>query len=258
MEKKMVFFDLDGTLLDEKKQIVPSAKRAVQQLAAEGIIVAIATGRAPFMFTPFARELGIDSYVSFNGQYVVSGNDVLYKNPLQAEALATLEHIANANGHPMIFMNHLEMRANRADHQHVARSLADLKVDYPSVDTDFSRSRYIYQALLFCKNEEEELYEGTDSGLSLIRWHELSMDVVPAGGSKANGIERLLHHFGVKRENTYAFGDGLNDIEMLGFVGTGVAMGNAFPETKQAADFVTKGVSEEGIVHGLKALKLLA
>ena len=45
---------------------------------------------------------------------------------------------------------------------------------------------------------------------------------------------------------------------MLGFVGTGVAMGNAFPETKQAADFVTKDVSEEGIVHGLKALKLLA
>jgi hypothetical protein len=258
MEKKIVFFDLDGTLLDENKQIVPSAKQAIRQLAVEGMMVAIATGRAPFMFTPFARELGIDSYVSFNGQYVVSGDEVLYKNPLEAERLAALEHTANANGHPMVFFDHLEMKANQADHQYVARSLADLKADYPPVDIDFSRSRDIYQALLFCTSEEEELYKGADSGLSLVRWHELSMDVVPAGGSKANGIERLLHHFGIKRENSYAFGDGLNDIEMLGFVGTGVAMGNAFPETKQAADFVTKDASEEGIVYGLKALKLLA
>ncbi|HEX6923768.1 MAG TPA: Cof-type HAD-IIB family hydrolase [Bacillales bacterium] len=257
MGKKMVFFDLDGTLLDENKQIVPSAKRAVHWLAEKGIIVAIATGRAPFMFAPFQRELGIDSFVSFNGQYVVSGDEVVFKNPLNQEELSELNHSADENGHPMVFLNHAEMKANRAEHFHIKESLADLQFPYPPVDPDFYHGREIYQALLFCEDREEHFYNVGHSGIDFIRWHDFSLDVIPAGGSKAKGIERLLQHFDVDREDTYAFGDGLNDIQMLKFVGTGVAMGNAKDEVKEGADFVTKDVSENGVAYGLKKLGLL-
>ncbi|HET7578511.1 MAG TPA: Cof-type HAD-IIB family hydrolase [Bacillales bacterium] len=256
MGKNIVFFDLDGTLLNDEKQIVPSAKAAVKQLMADGVIVAIATGRAPFMFSHFRRELGVDTYVSFNGQYVVSGDTVVYKNPLPQEEIVALDDAAGANGHPMVFLDHLEMKANQADHHYIRESIGDLKFPYPDVDRDFYRNREIFQALLFCPDPEEHQYK-TGDGIEFVRWHDLSLDVIPAGGSKAGGIDRLLHHFGIRRENAYAFGDALNDIQMLNYVGTGVAMGNADPAAKKAADFVTKKASEDGIVHGLRELKLL-
>lgn len=253
----MVFFDLDGTLLNEDKQIQPAVVDAVRKLTESGVLVGIATGRAPFLIGDIRRQLGIDTYVTFNGQYVVQGERVIHKNPLESQELEKLDQAAKTNGHPMVFLNDLEMRANKGEDQDIAKSLTDLKAEYPPVDPGFYRSRDIYQALLFCRSPEEGMYEDRRNHFQFIRWHDFSVDVLPATGSKALGIERILHHVGVKRENTYAFGDGLNDIEMLKFVGTGVAMGNAFEATKRAADWVTDDVSEDGVASGLRKLKLL-
>ncbi len=71
MEQKVIFFDIDGTLLNHEKELPASTKESVFKLKEMGHIVAIATGRAPFMFADLRKELGIDTYVSFNGQYVV-------------------------------------------------------------------------------------------------------------------------------------------------------------------------------------------
>ena len=71
------------------------------------------------------------------------------------------------------------------------------------------------------------------------------------------GIQHLLAHYGIAPDEAIAFGDGGNDIEMLRYVGTGVAMGNASDEVKAAADYVTTSVDDEGICHALKHFKLL-
>jgi len=76
-------------------------------------------------------------------------------------------------------------------------------------------------------------------------------------GQKAEGIKKLINKLGFQMEDVYAFGDGLNDMEMLGEVGTGVAMGNAPDAVKKKAVYVTKSVSDNGIWHGLKELKLI-
>ena len=80
---------------------------------------------------------------------------------------------------------------------------------------------------------------------------------MPKGGSKAEGIKKLIEKLGFKMENVYAFGDGLNDIEMLQTVGTGIAMGNALDIVKEYADLVTTNVEDDGIVNGLKEVGLL-
>ncbi|HET7657167.1 MAG TPA: Cof-type HAD-IIB family hydrolase [Bacillales bacterium] len=257
MERKMVFFDLDGTLLDGENRIVPSAKEAIRELKEKGVIVAIATGRAPFMFAHIREELSIDSYVSFNGQFVVKEGEPIYKNPLERDCLRKLDREAGENGHPLVYLDHLEMKANLTGNPYIKESLGSLNFSYPPVDPGFFLSRDIYQALLFCKGNDETTYREKYSSIEMIRWHEFSVDVIPAGGSKARGIKCLLEHYQVERENAYAFGDGLNDVQMLSFVGTGVAMENAATEAKQAAAFVTKSASDDGIVYGLKKLKLL-
>ncbi|MER2090901.1 MAG: HAD-IIB family hydrolase, partial [Sporosarcina sp.] len=84
------------------------------------------------------------------------------------------------------------------------------------------------------------------------------MDVLPLGGSKAKGIEKFIEKKGFRKEHVYAFGDNLNDIEMLQYVGHGVAMGNAPEIVKNAARYITKDVSEDGIAHGLEMVGLLS
>ncbi|EUJ55190.1 hypothetical protein MCOL2_09531 [Listeria fleischmannii FSL S10-1203] len=90
-----------------------------------------------------------------------------------------------------------------------------------------------------------------------LRWHDVSVDVCPANGSKAKGIRELIKKLGFQMEDTYAFGDGLNDIDMLQEVGCGIAMGNGREEVKQVADYVTDSVDEDGIMKALKHFRLL-
>ncbi|MDF0725358.1 Cof-type HAD-IIB family hydrolase [Cytobacillus sp. S13-E01] len=257
MKKKLVFFDIDGTLLDHDKNLPLSTKLAIKNLQEVGVNVAIATGRAPFMFQELRRELGITSYISFNGQYVVYEGEVIYKNPLDSKLLPKLKEHANESNHPIVFMNESVMRSSVESHQYIHESMGSLKFEHPAYDPNFYTNREIFQALLFCTKEEEETYVSKYPAFHFIRWHDYSTDIIPLGGSKAEGIKKMMESIAIDRENVYAFGDGLNDAEMLDFVGTGIAMGNALDEIKKRADIVTKDVDNDGILHGLRLVGLL-
>ncbi len=254
-----MFFDIDGTLYDHNKKLPESAKMALDQLKKNGVFVAIATGRAPFMFKNLREELDIDSYVCFNGQYVVFENEVIYKNPLQTKELERLTNLSFDNSHPIVYLNENTMKSTVSDeHPMIAKSLVDsLKFPFPEVDEVFYKGREIYQALLFCEVGEEKEYHKNFPSFHFIRWHDYSTDVIPAGGSKAEGIKIMIERLGFQMKDVYAFGDGLNDIEMLKTVGTGIAMGNAKEEVKKAADVITTSVDEDGIWNGLKKLALI-
>lgn len=255
---KIVFFDVDGTLLDHKKQLPMSTKDAIQQLQRNGVFVAIATGRSPFMFEPLRKELNIDTFVSFNGQYVVFENEVVYRNPLKGPEIKKLHETANHYKQtPIVYMNEETMISSVANNQRVEEALGSLKFPHPDVKADFYEDQDIYQALLFCTEEEEEHFTSQYKQFRFIRWHQYSTDVVPSSGSKAEGIKRLMEHVGFRLEDVYAFGDGLNDMEMLHEVGHGVAMGNAAEIVKKKANYVTRDVADNGIYFGLKQLKLI-
>lgn len=254
---KIVFFDIDGTLLDHDKQLPAKTKEALQLLRDKGVYIAIATGRAPFMFADLRKELDIHSFVSFNGQYVVFEDEVIYLNPLAAESLDRLNKYAGERGHSLVYMNEKMMKANRSDDTYVEESLSTLKFPYPEIHSDFYKDNDLYQTLIFCEEEEERSYREQFPEFTFIRWHPHSLDILPAGGSKAEGIKKMMERLNFKMEDVYAFGDGLNDIEMLKLAGTGVAMGNALPPVKEIADMVTTDVAEDGIYLALKKLELI-
>ncbi|WNQ10060.1 Cof-type HAD-IIB family hydrolase [Paenibacillus aurantius] len=257
MKGKMIFFDIDGTLLDHDKRLPDSTRQAVRELKEKGHSVAIATGRGPFMYKELREELGIDSYVSYNGQYVVWQGKPLYTNPIRPELLDSVTEYAVRHNHPIVYMDHDTMRSNTEYHAYVEESIGTLKVAQPSFDPKYHLGREIYQCLLFCTIGEEQAYKDTFGELDFIRWHQFSMDILPAGGSKAKGIEKMIEKLGIDRSDVYAFGDHLNDLEMLQFAGTGVAMGNALDSVKKIAKVVTRAVDDDGIWHGLKQVGLL-
>ncbi|MFD2208231.1 Cof-type HAD-IIB family hydrolase [Virgibacillus halophilus] len=256
-DKSIIFFDIDGTLLNHEKQLPSSTKTSISQLKEKGHEVAIATGRAPFMFKDLRTELDIHHFVSYNGQYVVLNDEVIYTNPLDGQALEKLTAMALEHEHPVVFMDHEDMRANVPEHDYIIESLRTLQVEMPAVDPAYSQGRPLYQTLLFCPEGEEEQYEEAFPEFDFIRWHPVSVDVIPKGGSKANGIEQIVRRLGFAKEQQYAFGDGLNDIEMLSELHHSVAMGNALPVVKKAAKYVTASVEDDGIWRGLQLVGLL-
>lgn len=257
MAYKIVFIDIDGTLVNEEKKIPQDAKEAITELKKQNIPIVLATGRAPYFFSDILTELGLSSYISFNGSYVVHEEEEVYKKPIPVETLEVLEQIALKNNHPLVFQGSKECCANHKEHAHIIESFQSLKLNAPTYRKDFWKEADIYQCLLFCEEKEEKLYEESFSNIHFVRWHSLSMDVIPKGGSKAAGIEQILTILNIDPNEAVAFGDGLNDKEMLSFVGMGVAMGNAHEDVKPFAKFVTKHVNEGGLSYGLKKIGLI-
>ncbi len=257
--KSIIFFDIDGTLLDDNKELPKTAEQAIFSLKEQGHEVAIATGRAPFMFEDLRKQLEIDTYVSYNGQYVVLQGEVIYTNPLNSASLHDLTQEALLHEHALVYMDHEDMRANVPNDEYVAKTISTFKAEViPSHDPLFYKQRNIYQSLLMCRPEEELYYEKLFHAFNFVRWHHNAVDVVPSGGCKAKGIRHITDRLGIAAEFQYAFGDALNDVEMLSAIPNSVAMGNGIPEAKIAAKYVTKSVEEDGILHGLRMLGLLS
>ncbi|CAI9389849.1 MULTISPECIES: Cof-type HAD-IIB family hydrolase [unclassified Bacillus (in: firmicutes)] len=257
MAYKIVFIDIDGTLVNEEKKIPHDAKLAINELKKRNIPIVLATGRAPYFFSDILAELNLTSYISFNGSYVVHEKEEVYKKPIPIETLEKLEQIALKNDHPLVFQGSKECCANHQEHAHIIESFQSLKLNAPSYRKDFWKEADIYQCLLFCEEKDENLYEETFSTIHFVRWHPLSMDVIPTGGSKAAGIVEILNRLNIDPQEAVAFGDGLNDKEMLSYVGMGIAMGNAHEEVIPFAKMVTKHVNEGGLSYGLKEIGLI-
>lgn len=257
-EKSIIFFDIDGTLLDHDKKLPQSTKEGIAALKRAGHEVAIATGRAPFTYEDLRKELDIQTYVSYNGQYVVLNGEVIHANSLDSDALEKLTETALQNRHPVVYMDHEDMKANVPEHSFINESFGSLKIErVPTHDPQYHIGRKMYQSLLFCEEGEELEYEEKFKDFDFVRWHPVSVDILPAGGSKAEGIKKVIEKLGYPAERQYAFGDGLNDVEMLTEVQNSVAMGNGVAEAKVAAKHVTKPVDEDGILHGLRMVGLL-
>ncbi|MBT2724191.1 Cof-type HAD-IIB family hydrolase [Bacillus sp. ISL-46] len=257
MTKPIVFFDIDGTLLDEDKVIPDSTKKAVRLLQEKGVHTVIATGRVPKMFYWIQKELNIDSFISMNGQYVVFEGQEIYANPINDELLHSITTMTASKGHALAYCSHDDYRVSERNHPLIESCFDSLMMSYPKVDEGFYKNRAIYQGHLYCNSRDEDLYINSFPDFHFVKWHDYAYDFLPKGASKAVGIRKLQEYLDINNENCFAFGDGLNDLEMLTMIGTGIAMGNGVPEAKAAADLITTSSSNHGILNGLIQVGLL-
>lgn len=257
MSYKIAFFDIDGTLVNDQKEIPQDTIDAIRELQATGVEAVIATGRAPYFFHQLSQQLGIHSFVSLNGAYVVYKGKPVFQREIPRLHIEALVNHANQHNHCLVFEGHSQFYTTDENRQHMIDAVASLRVELPAQDPDFWKKESIYQIFLHCEAHEEHLYHHAVPELRYIRWHKTALDVLPNDGSKALGIKELLNHLGLSASDAIAFGDGLNDIEMLQAVGLGIAMGNSHDEVKPYADYVTTHVDEQGIRNGLLHAGLL-
>jgi Cof subfamily protein (haloacid dehalogenase superfamily) len=250
---KAVFFDIDGTLVSFATHRIPdSTMQAIDRLKSKGIKVFIATGRSELLIDNLDLDL-FDGVITFNGQYCRDrAGNVIYKNAMPASDVeGALEYIGQT-GIPCLFEGADFMVIN-ASNDNEKRSSAMLNLKLPPVsDLSEIAGRDIIQLIFYGSLEEEKELLATMPSCQSTRWTSLLCDVIPKGGGKHIGIEKVLEYYGLTREQSMAFGDGENDISMLRYAGTGIAMGNASDTVKQAADYITDTVDEDGIAKALQ------
>lgn len=272
---KIVFFDIDGTLVTHNNSIPDSTKKAIKKLKHNGIVPAISTGRAPILMREIADELAIDTIITLNGQHVVYEGEVIYKRPLSNESMSRLAKEAHNNkqgiafcGSDKITGNSAIKLANNGLIKRVRPFLSKLaprkamkfvnhRLSTKPVDPSEYESHQVYQCILNADESFDAFYEEKFPEYTFTRSNPYSMDVISRGGSKAVGIQKIIEHLNISIEETVAFGDGLNDLEMIEAAGIGVAMGNGRDELKQKADMITDTVWNDGIYKGLDKLGLL-
>lgn len=254
---KAIFFDIDGTLVSFRTHQIPASTiEALKKLKEQGIKIFIATGRGKDGLK-ILDGIDFDGYITLNGQYCYVNDQVIYENTIDRNDLQNLlDHLKN---HPFPcgfteeHTKYFNLRDERVDEIHRITQ----NDNHPAGDCSDVVNKKIYQCMCFVdENEEQELLKVMPHCISA-RWHPLFCDVSPKGGTKQNGIDQFLKYYNLDLNETMAFGDGGNDVEMLQHVAISVAMGNGHEKVKQIADYVTSDVDEDGILKALKHFELL-
>ena len=254
---KAAFFDVDGTLYSHKTcRIPPSTRTAIAQLQRNGILCIVATGRHPIELTTLPiEEIGFDAYLLMNGHLMMDRQkNMLFSVPLPENVKQTLVKQFESGLYPSLILEKDDIYLNFTNDR-VAQAQAHFNLPMPKIQPYTGND--IYQFCLYIPEEEEAYLSEIAKDCSLTRWHNYGVDLLVKGGGKMVGIQRYLDMIGITREEIIAFGDGENDAEMLRFAGIGVAMGNAEDVTKEAADYVTADIDDDGILKALEHFRLI-
>ena len=219
--KTLISFDVDMTLLDHATYKIPdSAIEAIEALRKNHFIV-LATGRD--MDTYYSRLHFADEHDLAIG--MTSGDDDYYIHP---------EHVTE----------HDIRRWGESGRQY--------KDPWKLLDMKVRTLAYmgVPEGAKLLEQEFPELKCPLFAGLE-------GADVIAKESSKANGLKILCEYFHIPVSETYAFGDSMNDLEILQEAGTGIAMGNAVPKLKEVADYVTDRIDENGIYNACKHFRLI-
>ncbi len=259
MNYKAVILDIDGTILPHAKTISSATKNSIQQLKDKNMKVVIATGRAPYFAESIIQETRVDSVVYFNGSYVCHEGKEIYKNNIEKNILKDVYLLSQDYQHPLTFLGGNSFKATDLNHPFVTEAFINKSWKPELASPQYWMDQDIYQLFLHCDMEEESAYQIKIPELDFRRWTSgaRTCDVNLSRSNKAVGLTKLLEKLGIAPDEAVAFGDGLNDIEMLSLVGMGVAMGTARDEVKKAANMVTLSVEEDGVQHGLELLGLI-
>ncbi|MCE4052127.1 HAD family hydrolase [Bacillus sp. Au-Bac7] len=259
MYKGIIFFDLDGTLLNEYSVISEENKIILKELQEKGYLCVIASGRSPQEILGITQGVNISSYISLNGQYIVVNHQVLIKHKMDLKVIQELDNFSRKLNNSLAYYGEKEYKINLIDQAAIQLYAMD-HAPLPSIEPEFYKYNDIYMLYLFNSDKElDVLYEKEFAGnLTFYRDSPYSMAIVNQGNSKKNGIKELYKALEFTNyEETYAFGDGNNDVSMFEVVKHGIAMGNANELVKEKAEFITKSHTTNGILFALQKYQLL-
>ena len=253
MTPKALFLDLDGTLLNDQKQITPGNRRAIERALDAGHKIIITSGRPLVGTAPLADSLGLDKpgcyVIAYNGCIFYDNykKEVIYRSTLPLPLVKAVFEEANKRGiHIQTYDETKVLVEPRCDNATVAEYCRRIHVEW-DVIPDISMLTREPEKILFIDYHERKPLDDFRVWIDEHHGDELDtcysnanyVEILKKGINKGEAILRLAGLLGIPSKDTISAGDAENDITMIRTAGIGCAMANAIPEIKEAADYIT-------------------
>ena len=279
MKRKVIFMDVDGTLVNDNGIIPRSAEIAIKEARNNGHYIFLCTGRSKAELFDHIMEIGFDGVIAAAGGYIEFENKVVMHKKVSNEDVKHLVTYFDENNIDF----YLESNGGLFASKNCKNHLKEIIFGDPNLDLKVkSELEKGMNPFIECLIEGENLmredinkisFLGSPIPIETIKkefssnfnvisstvpiFGENSGELSLPGIHKALAIEILLKYLNLSKEDTFAYGDGMNDAEMIEFVKVGVAMGNAKEELKNIADDVTDTHDENGIYNSFKKYELI-
>ena len=264
MAYEILVLDLDGTLTNSEKKITPQTREALIEIQKRGKKVVLASGRPTPGVVPVAKELDLQHYesyiLSFNGARITNceTGEIVYDQTLPVNVIPTVFNIVKEYDVDILTYSDdtiisgicpNQYKQIEANINHLPVNCVDNFVEF----IDFPINKFLITGDPALTEElEGVLKKEFGDSLSIYRSEPFFLEVMSQGIDKANSLDKLLKTIGLTKDEMISCGDGYNDLTMIQYAGLGVAMENAQPAVKEAADFITKSNDEDGVLYVVK------
>lgn len=273
MAVKVIIMDIDGTLVNDKKEITPKTKEVLLKAQEQGALLVLASGRPTSGLRKLAAELQMDKhhglFVCFNGSKVIDcqSDEVLFNQAMSVEdSKAVLEHLKNFKARPMfdkgeymyvndVFDNYITykgkpfnvMQYESRGNNYILCEKRDL-----AAFVDFEINKILtYGDPEYLQEHYQEMMAPFKDRLNCMFTGDFYFEYTAKGIDKAKALDSALIPMGYTKDEMIAFGDAQNDKTMIEYVGCGVAMANASDDLKAVADEITLSNNDDGIAESL-------
>lgn len=272
---RIVFLDVDGTLVGHDQQLSPAVAEAVRLARANGHLLFLSTGRSPVEIPANVTDLGFDGVISASGGFIEHGGELVGRSTMPAAAVDELSELFHARGveyamqgyegvypsqgllerlTPIFGRIGIHLGDDEGEGARMAREFTyrgPAPRDAVAKASFFGEHETTFAQVRDAVGDRFHVITGTIPYLG-----EAGGEVTLAGINKGSAVVRLVQKLGLSMADTVAIGDSANDLEMFDVVALAIAMGNADAAVKERADEITSSVDEDGVavafrLHGL-------
>ena len=278
MKKSIIFLDVDGTLVNDNGIVSNSAEVAIKEARKNGHLIFLSTGRSKAELFDHIMDIGFDGIIAAAGGYIELNNKTIMHKKFKEEEVKEIVEYFNEKGIDFYLEANGGLFASKGCKEHLIKILFDENQSEKQKEELEKGMKPFIECLINGENLYRDdinkiSFLGSNNDINeIIAKFSEKFNIIPStvpmfgdnsgevslkGIHKANAIEVLLNYLDASNENTYAYGDGINDKEMLEFVNVGVAMGNAKEELKIIADDITDIHDNDGIYNSFKKYGLI-
>lgn len=250
--KIALFFDIDGTLYDNSiLGIRPKTIELLDELSQDDRYdLYIASGRS--MNTIHSIKDYFNKFKGFvltNGQVVIIDNEYIYNDSIDYQAVNSFIDYCDQHNHSVVLVTNELLYYNYFTDEMYKNFTKYIQTPvYPLNGRRIKEDEIVNEMWIFLPNDELEKLRPLFPHLNIINWGKAGADIIPQGGSKGNGVLKVIEHMNYDINNTYCFGDSDNDTVMFDVVGTAICMGNGTDVAKEHADIICEPIDQDGLV----------
>lgn len=261
---KAVFIDVDGTLLKSDDTISEATVGTIQKLKDKNILVILVSARPLSGILPIVREIGLLNYpvASLNGAHIITDGKIMFDSIIDVATITLVHEQLRQYDATLIYYQQIEWFSElRNFYTNDEQKITSIPITIqPFTDTlqhwqnqHAGPNKILVIAEAAVTNEiKNNLGQQFINHLNIYNSKPTYLEVMNKEASKINAVKLLIDHYNIKRDETIAIGDNFNDMAMIAFAGTGIAMGNAPDEVKAAANYITDTNDEDGVYKAIR------